>query len=169
MTDDRLDEIEDRLDGLSDLAIANDGDIEQLQNEIASLRTEISELRADLNEVKDLAELLAPEEDTRKSKEQRAALALATMHRIASNNSTGIHAMDANGVMEANNGEIGRSFAYEVLQAIPDVANDTNVCWFVKESRNSADNTRVVLDLTEGTVPASASGVRIHGGVPADD
>lgn len=168
MTADELEQLESRLESLGDLAIDNADDIEKLQNEISSLRTEIAGLRQELNEVHDMAELLTPEQDTRKSKQQRAALALSTMHRIASN-TDGTHALDANGVMEANNGEIGRSFAYDVLKEIPRVADNLSVCWLVEEPRNSAQNTRVILDLTEGTIPASAGGVRIHGGVPADD
>lgn len=169
MSEDRLDDLESRVATLGDLAIANDGDIESLEAEVASLREEIQALREDLADVQDLAELLTPGEDTQMSKEQRAALALATMYKTAMGGN-GVATMDAGDVQTANQGEIKRAWAFEVMEAIPALVDDEDVCWIIREERNAPDNTRVVLDLSEGSVPASAAGVRIHnGGAPADD
>lgn len=175
MTDleDRVTKLESRLGGISEVATAHDGDIEAIQREVASLRQEIDSMRADLQDVRNLADMLQPDPDTSMSKEQRGAHALLTLYRKASAASDGTAALDAGGVVDANQGQIKRAYAYEIMRAVPDLVNDDGVCWLKTEDRSSKRNTRVVLDLTNGDVPASTEGVRIHdggsGGEPADD
>lgn len=170
--DDRVGAVEDRVGSLSELAIANDSDIENLEREVASLRQEIDALRGDLADVQDVYELLQPEADTRKTKEQRAAMTLATLYRKAENARNDTAALDAKGVATANNDEIKRAYGAEVMEAVPELVGNADVCWIIREERNAPDNTRVVLDLSNhgpSTLPASSNGVRIHGGVTADD
>lgn len=170
--DERVEEVESRIGSLSELAIANDGDIEALEQEVGSLRQEIDALRSDLAEIQDIYQMLQPEEDTRKTKEQRAAITLASLYRKAENARTDTAALDAAGVATANNEEIKRSYGAEVMEAVPELVGDRDVCWIIREERNAPDNTRVVLDLSNhgpSVLPASSGGVRIRGGATADD
>lgn len=177
MTDqERIDELEDevaklrsQLSGVSEVVGENDSDVEVLRREVASLRDEVDSLRSDLQDVRDLSKLIQPEESSKVTRSKRAAYALVTLYRKA-NAGNGVAALDADGVVAANQGQIGESYAYKVMRQIPDLVEDDSVCWIIKEERNAADNTRVVLDLNNGDVPASTEGVRIHnGGAPADD
>lgn len=176
MSDDleaRVAKLEARLDGAMNTAEQASEWAERVEEENESLRQEVQDLRQELREVKQFTDLLSPSEDTTKSLETRAALALRTLWNKATN-TNGIHALDAEGVVDANQGEIKRSYGHTVMRAVPDLVGDNTVCWVIEEDRHAADNTRVVLDLTKkpdaaAAIPGSTEGVPVKGGAAADD
>jgi len=177
MTDEDLEtrvaQVEARLDGAMNTAEQASEWAEQVEQENESLRQEIDDLRQELREVKQFTDLLSPEEDVAKSKETRAALALRTLWNTATD-TNGIATLDAEGVANANQREIGRSYGNEVMRAVPGLVGDNTVCWISEEDRHADDNTRVVLDISESAnagaaIPGSTEGVPVKGGAAADD
>lgn len=178
MTDnDRLDELEervselaDRFDALSQVVMANDNVLEETEDKVQRIRdvtmSELEDLRQRVVEVEDRTRMFNPPAEQSKSTEYRAALVLKNLANEAE--TEGIVARDYHGVIAANNGEIRRSRAMQVMREVPTLVGDDDVCYVVEESRNAEQNTRVVLDLRQGTIPATAAGVRIHDGGAAD-
>jgi hypothetical protein len=169
----RVAKLEARLDGAMNTAEQASEWAEEVERENESLRQEVQDLRQELREVKQFTDLLSPTEDVTKSKETRAALALRTLWNTATN-TNGIATLDAAGVADANQGEIGRSYGNEVMRAVPGLVGDNTICWIIEEDRHADDNTRVVLDLTQtadagAAIPGSTEGVPVKGGVAADD
>jgi regulator of replication initiation timing len=168
----RLAQLERQLDGMLDFVEQTDERADRLEAENESLRQEVAELRGELREVKQFTDLLSPDEDVSKSKKTRAAIALRTLYNTATN-TNGIHAMDAEAVADANQGEIQRSWGFQVMQEIPDLVGDEEVCW-IADGVEGGDNTRAVLDLRKrndaaAAVPGTSQGVPIRSEVAADD
>lgn len=169
----RVAKLEARLDGAMNTAEQASQWAERVEQENESLRQEVENLRQELHEVKQFTDLLSPTEDVTKSKETRAALALRTLWNTATK-TNGIATLDAAGVADANQGEIGRSYGNEVMRAVPSLVGDNTVCWIIDEDRHAEANTRVVLDLTQtadarAAIPGSTEGVPVKGGATADD
>jgi hypothetical protein len=170
VTDGRLDDHEESFQALREIAISNDGEIEELDDRIDRVEeivfSELEDLRQRVIELEDDTRMFNPEPEAATSTQSRAALVLKNLANEAETG--GIAARDYHGVIAANNGEIRRSRAMQIMREVPDIVGDETVCYVVEEARNEEQNTRVVLDLREGTIPATAGGVRIHEGGTAD-
>jgi hypothetical protein len=167
MTDDiadRLDRLESRLDSLSEMAVANDGDIEEIDRQLGGLRQDYDSRLDQLEQsVERLTQSIgfveqavaAEASDT----EARAAICLETLVTEAQRNG-GNAMMDADGVSKALDGEINRSSTYDILRKMNTVCEAVR---FVKEDRNADRNTRVELRLDEtDSVVSVVAGRRVE-------
>jgi archaellum component FlaC len=169
MTDDeitdRIDGIEQRVDHLSEMAVANDGELEELQREVAGLRQDYEErLQAVEESVERLTQSIGFIEQAQaadaSSVEARAAVCIQTLvNKAASNN--GKATMDAEGVNDALGGGVNRASRYDVLEAIP---GHCEAAEYIHEDRSSDRNCRVELRMDSGSVPSVVAGRRIQVG-----
>lgn len=147
----RLGQLESRVDSLGNIAVDNDGEIEDLQHElreardthndrIAELEHEVRQLTQSIGFIKQAAAAEAS------STEAKAALALQTLVNKARSNG-GSSELDWQGIQTALNGEIDRTRTYDVMRRMDSAAD---VVTFVKEGKNAARNTRVELRMDEG-------------------
>jgi chromosome segregation ATPase len=166
MTDeiqDRLARVESRLDSLSEVAVSNDGEIEELQREVAGLRQDYGErLRGVEEAIERLDHSLAFIEQTQaadaSSREARVAVCIQTIVNKAEQNA-GKATLDAAGVNDALGGDVNRASRYEVLKAIPEHCEAAE---YIHEDRSSDRNCRVELRMDDGSVPSVVAGRRIE-------
>lgn len=159
----QLDRIEQRLDSLSEMAVANDGEIEELEREVGGLRQDHEErLQAVENSVERLTQSLGFIEQTQaadaSSVEARAAACIQTLVNKAERNN-GKATLDAEGVNDALGGGVNRASRYDVLKAIPEHCEAAE---YIHEDRSSNRNCRVELRMDDGNVPSVVAGRRIE-------
>lgn len=151
MSDDvseRFDALESRLDTMSSLVVENDGEIEELQREVSGLRKEYQErMKAVEREIQTLNQSLgfvkqaAAAESS--STEARAALCLQTLVDNAKTNG-GNARMDYNGIVNALQGEVHRTTAYDIMREMDRCCSAVT---FHEEESYAEKNTRVELRL----------------------
>lgn len=157
------DDLEEQLDALrSDFR----GLLSQHQSamqRIAELEERVEELEQQL-EYRELGdELLANiAKNSRTSTDERTALVVETLRARAAVRDPPRHALDASDIVNVLQGTIDRTNTYGLMQHIEDELDCPNVCYKVSESRGSKQNTRLVLDLTEGDVPDMVADERIE-------
>lgn len=145
--------------------------VDELEAENDVLRQEMRDLQDEVADASQLRSMLQPDEDeVRMTKDRRAAIVLARLYEDATD-SDGIAAADYDAVWNILQRNISESYASQIMRHVPTLVGDESVCWVAEEARNDTQNTRVILDLQHGAeaVPHAEEGVRIRGGVSADD
>lgn len=168
---DRLEDVERRLETLSDVAVDNDAEIEEVQREVSGLRQDyddrISTLERELEQVsQSLAFVEQAAAAEASSQEARAALCLQTLVNKAQNNG-GVASMDYDGVLDALQGEPHRSTAYDIMETM---ARSCPAATHITEDRGADRNTRVELRTdSDDPIVSTIAGHRItvdsNGGV----
>lgn len=92
--------------------------------------------------------------------EKRAAILIQVLHNKATDND-GKAALDYKAAEAALGGSVNRSNIYRTMDKAESLVDDSAVVRKVKEDKGSAKNTRLVMNLAEGDVPATVAGKEI--------
>lgn len=131
---------------------------------IAELEERVDELEAENERLRDTSDLF---ESIRKSgattTEDRVVVLVETLRARAAVRDPPRYELDAEGITNVLQGSIKRPNAYPLMDDVVDMVDRSNVLWKQTESRSSAKNTRLVLDLRKGDVPSTIAGQTITG------
>lgn len=159
MTDsieERLTALEHRVDAVAEIAMDALEIAEQNQervHEIANSVEGMSDTLTLLNQVR---------ENTASRREQRIAQCLITLKNGALRGASNASSLDASAMIHALGGDVDRTVTYDLMRYIAEAVGDESVCWKETHPRNSSKNTRVVLDLDAGDIPAFFAGIDLH-------
>lgn len=162
----RLEHLEDQLEDRDERIDEQDRRIDSLENQ--------------LQEVDDRTDLLQKlGENSATSAEQKISIIVqrlvneASRRGAKSNDEPARASVDAKGAVDTLQGTIDRTTVYGetgLFKQAERLVDDTDVLYYITESRSSSKNSRLVLNLEAGTPPASIAGHKIDcAGVPADD
>lgn len=151
--------IENELDELKEQVNSQQDRIDDLEveNERLRERWKRTEERTDLLQHVKQSSALAPEE--------RAAILIQTLHNKAvASEQRGEPAqseLDANQGVSALGGSIDRTLMYSTFEKAVELVGDEAVLQYKKEDRGAAKNSRLLLNLEAGELPATVAGHEI--------
>ena len=162
--EDRITELEARLDAMSTRLDTAEEERSQLEYELQQAYTRIDELEHELDQVEERTDLLNQvDQHNPTSRKERAGLLLQVLYNDAVN-TNGYAEMDARAGWENLNRSVDRTAVYSIFDTIVEAVGDEDVAYVQKEDRSSNRNTRLCLDLPEGDVPEQVGGVAIKEG-----
>lgn len=130
---------------------------------IAELEATVEGLEQQLEYRKIGDELLANiAESSRTTSDERTTLVVETLRARAAVRDPPKHSLDSNDIANVLQGKIHRPNVYPLMDHIEDEVGRPDVCYKVTEPRGSKQNTRLVIDLTEGDVPDRIAGQKIE-------
>jgi len=161
MSDERLNELELRMDALAKKNQHLEDQNEWLENELREAKDRLDELEQQVRGVKENTDLLQTVEraESRKPAE-RAAVLIRTLRRRA-RTSTGDDkaSLDVTGALDVLRLDPDkRTLMYSTFEKAEDLVGDTDVVWYRQEPRHSDRNSRLILTLENGDVPEVANG-----------
>lgn len=159
MSDDRLGDLELRVDALAKKNEHLEQQNEWLEDELAETKARLDDLEQQLAAVQDNTDLLQTVEraESRKPAE-RAAVLIRTLRRRA-RTSDGRASLDVTGALDVLRLDPEkRTLMYSTFEKAEDLVGDTEIVWYRQEPRHSDRNSRLVLTLENGDVPAVANG-----------
>jgi hypothetical protein len=167
VSDDELAALEARLDALSRRLEVQEEQTEHLEAELQKRDKRIDELESRLATTENRTDMLdAVEQAAALKPDERAAVLVQTLYNEAAN-SNGEASIDAGQAVKALGGSVDRTLMYGesgVFQKAVDAVGDEDVLELKTEDRSSKKNTRLRLDLTEGTLPDTVAGLAVAGG-----
>lgn len=179
MTDDQ-DTVEDRLNELENRVTGLEHDVKK-QAEFAKtaqntaekalqkadnddVREELQTLRQQLDQIEDRTDLLQQvKKASALTKTEQAAVCLQTLVTEAQNTNQRA-SMDVREATKTLGGGVDRTNMYNVLPHAAELIDDEDTVWYKRESRGSDKNSRLIVDLTQGDVPAQVEGYDLTGG-----
>lgn len=159
MSDDRLDDLELRVDALAKKNEYLEQQNEWLEDELQDAQAKLNDLEQQLEAVQENTDLLQTVEraESRKPAE-RAAVLIRTLRRRA-RTSDGRASLDVAGALDVLRLDPDkRTLMYSTFQKAEDLVGDTDVVWYRQEPRHSDRNSRLILTLENGDVPEVANG-----------
>jgi hypothetical protein len=167
VSDKKIKDLEARLEGLSRRIEVQEEQTEHLEAELQKRDERIDDLESRLATTENRTDMLdAVEQAAALKPDERAAVLVQTLYNEAAN-SDGEASIDAGQAVKALGGSVDRTLMYGesgVFQKAVDAVDDEDVLELKTEDRSSKKNTRLRLDLTEGTLPEAVSGIEIAGG-----
>lgn len=173
--EDRLDELEQRLESLQmdvkqsgnlakdAIQTANEA-LQQVDDVQDNLSGDVRELEARFDDLADRTDLLKHvKQASALSRDEKAVVCLQTLVTEAQDGD-GRAAMNAREAKKALGGGVDRTLMYKILPHAADLVDDEDVVWWQTESRSSQQNSRLIIDLTNGDVPGSIEGYDLTGG-----
>lgn len=161
-SEERVDQLESRMDALANVVSRQDEQIEELQAENKELSDELAVVRRQLEQMeKDTSMLGDIREGNSSTRERRMAVIMLTLRNKAVR-SGGKATMDAGQCHDALNQEPHRSTVYGLMEDAVRLVESDSVR-MVKESRSSSKNTRIVMDESRGPLPSTFEGHDIAG------
>lgn len=171
MSDDIAEEVErlrEDLNGAVQIAQRATQRVADLEEELAHERQRRKELEEQVEKLEDDTELLNQvRRNGADDRATQAAVCIQTLAREARNHATERAEMDAKSCVRTLNSTIHRTNTYDVFRKAEELIDDTDVVWFQKESRSSSDNSRLIVDLSEGDLPAQVEGHDLTGEISA--
>jgi len=163
----RVEELEAAVERLSnefDVAIqvarnASD-EADELAEELAHERQRRKELESELEKITDDRELLnTVRRNAAGDRSAQAAICIQSLTRQARRNAKNRASMDAEGCLDTLQGNIDRTNTYDVFERAEELVENTEVVWYQKEDRSSKKNSRLIVNLDGGDLPAQVAGV----------
>jgi len=171
MADDLAEEVErlrEDLNGAVQIARNATQRVADLEDELAHERQRRKELEEQVEKLSDDRELLNKvRRNGADSYATAAAVCIQTLAREARNNASQRAEMDAKSCVRTLNSTIHRTNTYDVFDEAEQLIDDRDVVWKQKESRSSPKNTRLIVDLSEGDLPAQVEGHDLTGEISA--
>lgn len=171
MSDDLAEEVErlrEDLNGAVQIARNATQRVSELEDEVAHERQRRKELEEQVEKLSDDRELLNKvRRNGADSYSTAAAVCIQTLAREARNNASQRAEMDAKSCVRTLNSTIHRTNTYDVFDEAEELIDDRDVVWKQKESRSSPKNTRLIVDLSEGDLPAQIEGHDLTGEISA--
>ncbi len=129
-----------------------------LQTEVETLRDENAALEQELDEVRERTDLLqAVRQASSLDSEEQAAVCIQNLHNKAQNND-GRASLSPSEGLSALGHSIDRTSVYDVYRRAERLVGDDDLLWYQSEPRNADKNSRLILDLTEGSLPSTVAG-----------
>lgn len=158
---DRLVELENRVDALQTKAKTAEDRAQEAEARADAAEERVTELEREVAALRDQTDLLQQVKKASALKPaERAAVLIQTLATEAAS-SDGRASMDANAAVKALGGDADRTNMYGeygVFAKAVDLVGDEDVLWFREENRASQQNSRLILDLNEGELPATVAG-----------
>ena len=164
MSNDRLDELEAKLDAV----VAKNGYLEERVAELEAQRqeteSEVASLRQRIGTLEESTALLEQiESNDAGTPAERAALLVQTLYRRAQT-TDGTASLDVEAALDVLRLDRDkRTLMYHTFERA-DAMIDSDAVRYRQESRSSAKNSRLILDLSRGDVPKQAAGVELAAG-----
>lgn len=135
-------------------------DADELAEKLSHERQRRKEIEKELEKVTDDRELLnTVRRNAAGDRQAQAAICIQSLTRQARKNANNRASMDANGCQDTLQGNIDRTNTYDVFEEAEQLVEDTEVVWYQKESRSSKKNSRLIVNLDGGSLPAQVAGV----------
>ena len=162
MSEGRLDDLERRLDAVVKKNQYLEKQTEWLEEQLGERESEIVTLRQRVDALEESTELLEQIESNSAGKPtERAALLLQTLYRRAEAGD-GSASLDVEAALDVLRlGQDKRTLMYHTFERAEDMAGDSGVVRYRKESRTSEKNSRLILDLGRGELPEKAAGFEL--------
>jgi regulator of replication initiation timing len=133
-----------------------------LEEEVATLREEKATLEQELDEVRERTDLLqAVRNASSLDSEEQAAVCIQNLHNKALNNDDRAELPPSEGLTALGH-SIDRTSIYDVYRRAERLVGDHDLLWYQSEPRNAEKNSRLILDLTKGSLPSTVAGYDIH-------
>jgi|AntDeeMetagen285_2_1112576.scaffolds.fasta_scaffold01049_10 hypothetical protein len=156
---DKVDRLSSELQGAIQIAQSAKGEVVELEEELAHERKRRKELEQQVEKLSQDNEFVnTVQQNGVSDNTRRAAICLQTLARRARKGSSNHATMDANRCADTLNGTIHRTTAYRIFERAEELVDDGEVVWYQKEQRSSAENSRLILDLDGGELPAQVAG-----------
>ncbi len=163
----RVEELEAAVERLSNefdvaMQVARNAtdEADELADELAHERQRRKEMEQELEKLTDDRELLnTVRRNAAGDRQAQAAICIQSLARQARKSANNRASMDANACQDTLQGNIDRTNTYDVFEEAEELVQDTDVVWYQKESRSSKKNSRLIVNLDGGSLPAQVAGV----------
>lgn len=157
--EDTVERLSSELQGVIQIAQSAKSEVVELEEELAHERKRRKELEQQVEKLSQDNEFVnTVQQNGVSDNTRRAAICLQTLAR-RSRKGSGNHAtMDANRCADTLNGTIHRTTAYRIFEQAEELVGDSDVVWYQKEKRTASENSRLILDLDGGELPAQVAG-----------
>lgn len=171
MTDSHLASLENRFDAVLARLKAVEDELEEKDQTIDEQAQRIQELEQTIEKLDDRTDLLQSiRRGSATGKEEKIAVLVqrlvneAWRRKQKPNNEPARASVDAEGAVDTLQGRIDRTSVYGetgLFKRAVEMVGDEDVLYYVSESRASSKNSRLVLNLEAGDVPAQVAGHEI--------
>jgi len=166
--EDKVDRLSSELQGAIQIAQSAKAEVVDLEEELAHERKRRKELEQEVEKLSQDNEFVnTVQQNGANDNTRRAAICLQTLARRARKGANNHATMDANRCEDTLNGTIHRTTAYRVFKKAEELVGDADVVWYQKEPRGSSENSRLILDLDGGELPAQVAGFDLSSEVSA--
>jgi chromosome segregation ATPase len=164
-----LEDVGRKVDFAQDRVVTLRSQNRELRDRVDALEAENEDLRAEveqLHEQTDLLELLRDVDGM--TVEERAALCVQTLYHEAAREQekdtkdAATAAMDYKKAGGVFRGRLSRDQIYRTFERVAELVDDEDVIRYIRESRNSDKNSRLVLSLEKGDLPPTIAGHEIN-------
>jgi chromosome segregation ATPase len=167
MSNDRVDELEMKLDTLITKKDNLQQKTEWLEDQLRAANKEIEQLQQEVSALEDDTGLLKAAEKSEARKPTKRAIVLIRTLRKRALNSDGYESLDVQGALDVLRlDKSKRTLMYDTFETAVELVEDRDVLWYRNEPRSSEKNSRLILDLENGDVPPRVKGFNLH---TADD
>jgi len=169
MCDDRVAELEARLDALSRRLEVAEEQNEWLEAQLYERDERLDEVEQDLKAVDERTELMHKVQrfDAGKPTERAAVLIQTLRNRaIESDDRAALDVRGALDVLRLDKSK--RTLMYETFEKAEQMVDDPAVLAYKKEHQHADKNSRLAINLTNGDVPKRAEGFELHAGSRSD-
>jgi len=133
---------------------------DQLADELAHERQRRKELESEVEKLTDDRELLnTVRRNAAGDRSAQAAICIQSLARQARRSAKNRASMNANSCQDTLQGNIHRTNTYDVFEEAEELVQDTDVVWYQKEERSSKKDSRLIVNLDGGDLPAQVAGV----------
>lgn len=133
---------------------------EELSEELKHERTRRKEIESQLEKLTDDRELLnTVRQNAAGDRNTQAAICIFTLAKKARKAANNRGTMDAEGCQDTLQGDIHRTNTYDVFRRAEQLVEDSDVVWYQEEDRSSKKNSRLIVNLDGGSLPAQVAGV----------
>jgi chromosome segregation ATPase len=162
MSDDRLQELENKLEAVVKKNDYLERQTEWLEEQLDERESEIVTLRQRVDALEESTELLEQIESNSAGKPtERAALLLQTLYQRAERGD-GTASFDVEAALDVLRLDRDkRTLMYHTFERAEEMVGETDAVRYRKEGRTSEKNSRLILDLGRGELPQKAAGVEL--------
>ncbi len=166
--EDEVERLSSELQAAVQLARDAKGTVVELEEELKHERQRRKELEQEVEKLQQDNQFVNTVQQNGVSKNtRRAAICLQTLARRARRGADDVATMDANRCEDTLQGSISRTTAYRVFERAEELVENDDVVWYQKEKRSAPENSRLILDLNGGDLPAAVAGFDLSSEVSA--